>query len=185
MSHQKKLVYCTTLIFLTLSCSGKLFIPSEVTYRTDQLEFSIKDQKLIINYMVQTIEGSSFITGENYQKTKGKWILGPLINDTDEHINTNFIMKSIRNELMENGTARFVEVIVKEGGDLKTIQQKSGKEKALYLLKGYMSNIRKHRKNLSFQAIFQIVDLTTSEIVWSKTFVINKMLKENNKHRFR
>ncbi len=174
-----------TLIFLTLTCSGKPLIPSEVTYTTDQLEFSHSDQKLIIDYMVQSIERSPFILGKSYQKTKGNWILGPLINDTDEHINTGYIMQSIRSRLMDKNIATFLSVTIKETDDLKTVQKKSGKARAQYLLKGYMSNIRKHKMNLSFQVILQIVDLTASEIVWAKTFIINKILKREDGYRFR
>ncbi|HEO64604.1 MAG TPA: hypothetical protein ENI73_01920 [Spirochaetes bacterium] len=185
MAHQKKLLLFMTLIFIALNCSGKPLIPSEVIYTTDQLEFSPRDQKLIIDYMVQTIERSPFILGKNDQKTQGNWILGPLINDTDEHINTNYIMQSIRNQLIDNNIATFLSVTIKETDDLKAIQKKSGKAKAQYLLKGYMSNIRKYKKNVSFQIILQIVDLTVSEIVWTKTFIINKIFKIKDSHRFR
>ncbi|GMT50266.1 MAG: hypothetical protein IEMM0008_1805 [bacterium] len=177
-----KLFSFITLIFLTFDCSGKPLIPSEVIYTTDQLEFSLSDQKLVIDYMIQTIERSTFTLGKNYQKTQGNWILGPLINDTDEHINTNHIMQSIRNQLIDKNIAKFANVTVKETDDLKTIQKKSGKAKARYLLKGYMSNIRKYKKNVSFQIILQIVDLTASEIVWGKTFIINKIFKRNDSH---
>lgn len=123
-------------------------------------------------------------------------VVGDIENRTDEHIDTDAIVSSISDELINSGTVRFVDAQARQKilAEMKhqtesgEVAQKSARKRgqqigAHYLLLGFVSSTIQAQKKLkvvTYQVQFRLTDLETSEIVWSHKEFIKKRFRRSS-----
>ena len=122
-------------------------------------------------------------------------IVDDMKNRTDEHIDTKALTDSVQNALINSGKVKFVAAdmrakVIKEmeyQNDSGNVRQETRKRKgqqtgADFFLSGNISAYVATQgglKTVTYQTVMQLVDLETTEIVWSDKYDIKKRFKRS------
>ncbi len=148
------------LLMLVYSCSGnqsenakpeqpksEQSKPNPYSYKTNSVDFSGKDMRLIVDYIVWAIQKARFVNQVEYKAKKPKWIIAAMINDTDEHIDVTLLMGLVRNRLFNKSLANFMGLRKKNGFYSYEEAMKIGlTQGGKYLITGRIKNSRKVEK---------------------------------------
>lgn len=116
-----------------------------------------------------------------------------IINKTDEHIDARTMSESIRNDLINSGLVRFVNVVGRskildeisyqsQSGMVDPVKaQQAGRQLgAQFMLSGTITSQPHYQGNLktiSYKTILYLTNLETAELVWSEQYDIKKRFK--------
>ncbi len=136
---------------------------------------------------------ANFMGANNAQKPVV--IVDDMKNRTDEHIDTKALTDNVQNALINSGKVRFVAAdmrakILKEieyQNDSGNVREGTRKKKgqqigADFFLSGNIASYVATQgglKTVTYQTVMQMVDLETSEIVWSDKYDIKKRFKRS------
>ncbi len=178
MKLRWKLAFILVFLF-TLGCGRTIRTATDVDTITGS-DWSASDLKRVSNKMASSISQSRPLR-ERYPEAR--WVLAKnLRNNTDEHINTRLIMEKIRTQIINNGTAIFIDdqalddilkqlrMTTSDLYDPTKIPQIGKLSGAKLILRGTISNIRQKTDRVdvnSFNITLQIVDMETGEIRWT------------------
>lgn len=132
-------------------------------------------------------------------KTTGKGkpyvLIDELRNDTEEHIDTNSLVKAVQTELVKSGKIRFVdgerrdqilkEIKYQQSGEVnaKSAKRRGRQVGADYLLGGSISSqVHKNdsgKKTVSYKTTLTLTDLETAVVVWMEDYQLKKEFKRS------
>ena len=116
-------------------------------------------------------------------------------NKTAEHINTRALTDYVRDELINSGRVRFVNIAKRKrlrqelkhqhsGAVAAETRAKLGRQLGIdYLFEGTLSSqehVREGLKTITYQVVLRLTNLETSEIEWSKKHLIKKRFKRRD-----
>ncbi len=155
-----------------------------------------KTSEVLIKSMLEKAWLEDFRKG--HPGAKPVVIVDDIENRTDDHnIDTKAIGKGLEDELINSGKIRFIDKAARENilkeikyhNESGMVNQATAKKKgkqtgADFFLRGQFSNIVSEApkggyKTVTYQTIVQLVDLETSEIVWSQKYDIKKKFKRS------
>lgn len=178
------------LIFLfTLGCGKTIRTATDEDTITGS-DWSASDLKRVSKKMGTSISRSHFLG----RYPEARWVLAKnLRNDTDEHINTRQIMEKIRTQIINNGTAIFIDdqalddilnqlrMTRSDLYDPTKIPQIGKLSGAKLILRGTISNIRQKTDSVDvnyYNITLQVVDMETGEIRWTDEAEIQRITEK-------
>lgn len=192
----RKLVHTVSwlviLTVFTLGCNSVSRISSSQT--TDLSgRWNDADARLVVEAMIKNMIPSPWL--EKFMRIHRNRLpvimIGPMLNETDEHINLGQVAESIGDGLLNTATVRIVahgifrEMLRKEKIDQQSFaspetQKRLGRELGADLVMcGTMNKIEDRKKKdkvVYYQFILKLVNVETNEVVWSASEEIKKHL---------
>lgn len=177
-------LFCMAAAAMTGCRATTREISPDATIHYDE-RYGFSDKKQIVNHLVDSLVTKSPLGRGDKRLVV---IIYDVANRTSEHISTSGITDDIRSELLDRGTARFVnrvqrDTIQKElayqyGGSVapETRVQMARQVGASYMITGTLRSIRQKqpdqvrlkRRTLNYYSLtLELTDLTTGLIEWS------------------
>jgi uncharacterized protein (TIGR02722 family) len=184
-----------TLAACTSSFEGEYSDPNKAEIVDDK--WNETDSRKTAEEMIKRALEKSWLT-DHMAASKGKKpvvIVDDMKNRTDEHIDTKALTDNVQNALINSNKVRFVAAdmrakIIKEmeyQNDSKQVADDSKKTRgkqigADFFLTGSIAAFVASQgglKTVTYQTVMQMVNLETSEIVWSDKYEIKKRFKRS------
>ena len=194
----KSLLFFYMFLVFIMSCESfqaEYADPEDVDILDDK--WNETDARATAERVIKNMLEKSWLSDYIVKKKKRPVVVvGNIDNRTDEHIDTKSLTEYISDELINSGKVRFVagekrQTLLKELSfqtDSGNVSNKTAKKRkryigADYMLTGGISSIVQSqggKKVVTYQTQVRLLDIETSEIVWSHKDNIKKRFKRSS-----